>query len=51
MKVKQELNKMIFGPTMMFESELWIMQNAQRQKMNVPEMIYLKSMGGVDRKD
>ena len=50
-KAKKCLYEGVIVPTALYEAEAWGMRSADRRKVNVLEMKYLRSMVGVSRMD
>ena len=51
MMAKKCLYEGVIVPTALYEAEAWGMRSAERMKVNVPEMKYLRSLVGVSRMD
>lgn len=51
MKIKKEVYEKLFVSTVIYESELWYILCAQRQKMSVLEVKCLSSIAGVTKRD
>ena len=50
-KAKKCLNETVIGPTALYGAEAWFTRSAERRKVNVLEMRYLRSFVGVSRMD
>ena len=49
--LKSVLDDRIIVPTALYKAEAWGMRGAERKKLNVLEMKYLRSLVGVSRMD
>ena len=51
MKAKKCLYEGVIVPTALYGAEAWGMRSAEKRKVNVPEVKYLRSLVGVSRMD
>ena len=50
METKRGMHEGIVVPTALYGSEAWVLENKVKNRMDVAEMPYLRSMCGVTRK-
>ena len=51
METKRGMHEGIVVPTALYGSEVWVLENKVKNRMDVAEMLFFRSMCGVTRRD